>query len=119
MAVAIPRRKVHRRRQHLLHGLVRLESENPERVRYVSPTPALRPEAPYEIEMGRIPQVDPANFRTGIRVVFPEGMVERGDDLIVYYGAADVSIGAARVNKAALVASLKTAIANCQGAEPL
>jgi len=96
-----------------------LESEAPERVRYVSPTPALSPEAPYEIELGRIPQVDPANFRTGIRVVFPQGMVERGDDLIVYYGAADVSIGAARVNKAALVASLKAAIADGQGAEPL
>ena len=96
-----------------------LVSDQPERVRYVSPTPALSPEAPYEIEMGRIPQVDPANFRTGIRVVFAEGMVERGKDLMVYYGAADVSVGAARVNKSALVASLGSAIASGQGAEPL
>ena len=88
-----------------------LDRETPERVLYVSPTPALAPEASYEIEAGPIPQVDMANFNTGVRVVFPQGLVERGDDLIVYYGAADVCVAAARVNKEALLASLETEMA--------
>lgn len=96
-----------------------LDADRPEHVRYVSPSPALTPTAPYEIERGPIPQVDPANFRTGVRVVFPQGMVERGDDLIVYYGAADVSVAAARVNKSALIDALKLEIAANRGAEPL
>ncbi|MEP6729805.1 MAG: hypothetical protein ABJE10_04160, partial [bacterium] len=68
-------------------GWLLLDHESPEKVLYVSDTPALKPEASYEIDMGPIPQVDMANFRTGVRVVFPQGLVERGDDLIVYYGA--------------------------------
>lgn len=96
-----------------------LDLDKPERVRYVSDMPALAPEMPYEIEHRLIPQVDPANFRTGVRVVFPEGMVERNDDLIVYYGAADVSVAAARVAKRELIASLETAIANHAGGIPL
>lgn len=96
-----------------------LDLETPEKVLYVSDQPALTPEAPYEIERGRIPQVDPANFRTGVRVVFPEGLVERGGDLLVYYGAADVSVAGARVGKDELIASLGTAIARKQSAVPL
>jgi predicted GH43/DUF377 family glycosyl hydrolase len=96
-----------------------LDPERPERVRYVSDAPALAPEAPYEIEHDDIPQVDPANFRTGVRVVFPQGLVERGDDLLVYYGAADVSVAGARVGRRALVASLAGAIARGEGAAPL
>jgi predicted GH43/DUF377 family glycosyl hydrolase len=88
-----------------------LDADRPETVRYVSDAPALVPEAPYEIELGAIPQVDPANFRTGVRVVFPQGLVERGDDLLLYYGAADVYVAAARVGKQALIASLEAAIA--------
>lgn len=96
-----------------------LDLDDPEKVLYVSEAPALTPEASYEIERGQIPQVDPANFKTGVRVVFPQGLVERGDDLIVYYGAADVSVAAARVNKRNLVASLRAAIAEHRGGEPL
>jgi predicted GH43/DUF377 family glycosyl hydrolase len=96
-----------------------LDLERPETVRYVSDAPALSPEAPYEIQVDPIPQVDMANFRTGVRVVFPEGLVERGEDLIVYYGAADVSVGGARVNKRALIASLADAIATGQSGTPL
>jgi predicted GH43/DUF377 family glycosyl hydrolase len=96
-----------------------LDSKVPEKVLYVSDSPVLTPEAPYEIELGHLPQVDPANFRTGVRVVFPQGLVKRGEDLIVYYGAADVSVAAARVNKRALVASLRTAIAEQTGGVPL
>jgi len=96
-----------------------LDSRRPETVRYVSDAPALAPEAPYEIELRSIPQVDMANFRTGVRVVFPEGLVERGEDLVVYYGAADVSVAAARVDKRDLLASLEAAIARGQGGVPL
>ena len=92
-------------------GWLLLEREKPEKVLYVSDAPALTPEAPYEIDAGPIPQVDMANFRTGVRVVFPQGLVERGDDLIVYYGAADVSVAAARVNKEALLASIEATMA--------
>jgi predicted GH43/DUF377 family glycosyl hydrolase len=45
--------------------------------------------------------------------------VERGDDLIVYYGAADVSIAGARVNKKELLTSLEEAIKQKKGGIPL
>ena len=96
-----------------------LDLKKPEKVLYVSDEPALTPEAPYEIERNPIPQVDMANFRTGVRVVFPQGLVERGDDLLVYYGAADVSIAGARVNKRELLSSLQNAITEKQGGVPL
>jgi len=96
-----------------------LDLDDPTRVLYVSDAPALTPEAPYEIERGLIPQVDPANFKTGVRVVFPQGLVERGEDLIVYYGAADVSVAAARVNKLALIESLRAAIDERRSGEAL
>lgn len=87
-----------------------LDEKNPETVRYVSDSPVLTPEAPYEIELGSIPQVDPASFKTGVRVVFPEGFIEREDDFLIYYGAADVSVAAARVRKRDLITSLQKAI---------
>ena len=96
-----------------------LDLQNPEKVLYVSDAPALTPEAPYEIEFNKIPQVDHANFITGVRVVFPQGLVERGEDLVVYYGAADVTICGARVNKNALIASLADAIRLKLGGVPL
>ena len=95
-------------------GWCLLDIDQPERVLFVSDAPALTPEAPYEIDAGPIPQVDMANFRTGVRVVFPQGLVERGPDLLVYYGAADVSIGAARVNKEALLVSIENEMARTQ-----
>ena len=96
-----------------------LDLNRPETVKYVSDAPALTPLAPYEIEMRHIPQVDPANFKTGVRVVFPQGFVEHGEDFLVYYGAADVSVGGARVNKRALIDSLRAAMSAKQGAAPL
>jgi predicted GH43/DUF377 family glycosyl hydrolase len=96
-----------------------LDLTTPENVLYVSDGPALTPEAPYEIELRPIPQVDPANFTTGVRVVFPEGFVERGDDLLIYYGAADASVAGARVGKHELLASLETAITRKQGGVPV
>jgi predicted GH43/DUF377 family glycosyl hydrolase len=96
-----------------------LDIATPEKVLYVSPAPALAPAAWYEIERGAIPQVDPANFPTGVRVVFPQGFVESGDDFLVYYGAADVWVAGARVGRRALVDSLARAIDANQGASPL
>jgi len=96
-----------------------LDEKTPEIVRYVSDEPALTPEASYEIELREMPQVDPANFRNGIRVVFPQGLVERGEDLFVYYGAADVSVAGARVRKRELIESLGNAINEGEGATPL
>jgi len=96
-----------------------VDIDNPERVLYVSDAPALAPEASYEIDPGPLPQVDSANFITGVRVVFAQGLVETGDDLIVYYGAADVSVAGARVNKRDLVDSLEQAIRLGQGGVPL
>jgi len=100
-------------------GWLVLDLKNPETVLYVSDAPALTAEAPYEIEMGLIPQLDHANFINGVRVVFAQGLVEMGDDLIVYYGAADVSVAAARVNKRELVDSLEKAIKLGKGGVPL
>ncbi len=95
-------------------GWCLLDLEQPETVLYVSDAPALAPEAPYEIHIGPLPQVDMANFRTGVRVVFPQGLIERGEELLVYYGAADVSVAVARVEREALLVSLGRAIARNQ-----
>jgi predicted GH43/DUF377 family glycosyl hydrolase len=54
-----------------------------------------------------------------VRVVFPQGLIERGEDLLVYYGAADVSAAAARVSRARLIASIEEAIASNAGGTPL
>ena len=91
-------------------GWCGLDLKNPDKVLYRSDQPAVSPEAPYELEQNAIPQVDMANFKTGVRVVFPQGLIERGDDLIVYYGAADVSVAGARVNKRELISSLAVAV---------
>jgi predicted GH43/DUF377 family glycosyl hydrolase len=96
-----------------------LDLKHPERVRFVSDEPALTPETPYEIMRDAIPQVDMANFVTGVRVVFPEGLVERGGDLVVYYGAADVSVAGARVAKRELLDALAGAIARGEGGVPV
>jgi predicted GH43/DUF377 family glycosyl hydrolase len=96
-----------------------LDLENPAKVLYVSESPALTPETPYEIETSPIPQVDHSYFINGVRVVFAQGLVEVGDDLIVYYGAADVRIAGARVNKRELVDSLERAIKLGKGGVPL
>jgi predicted GH43/DUF377 family glycosyl hydrolase len=46
-------------------------------------------------------------------------MVELGEDVLVYYGAADVAVAGARVNKRDLVDSIETAIEANQGGVPL
>lgn len=96
-------------------GWCLLDADDPRRVRYVSREPALAPDAPYEIQTRPIPQVDMANFKDGVRVVFPEGMVRRGSDLLIYYGAADETVGGARVAEVALLAGIESAIASGHG----
>jgi predicted GH43/DUF377 family glycosyl hydrolase len=99
-------------------GWCLLDASDPRRVRYVSPQPVLTPTAPYEIHAGPIPQVDMASFNNGIRVVFPEGLVERDGELLVYYGASDVNVGVARVAKDALIDSLEEALGRGEGDVP-
>ncbi len=92
-----------------------LDMDDPDTVLYVSDAPALAPEAPYEIDAGPLPQVDVANFKTGVRVVFPQGLIERDGDFLVYYGAADVSVAAARVSAHDLLTSIDSEISRLQG----
>jgi len=55
---------------------------------------------PSELETGAgLPDFVKEELDAFPRVVFPPGLVERGDDLLVYYSAADVSVAAARVRK--------------------
>ena len=46
-------------------------------------------------------------------------MHERDEELIVYYGGADVCVAGARVKKRDLIDSLEKAINNGEGAPPL
>lgn len=75
-------------------GFSLLDSENPSRVLGRSSEPALEPQEPWEIK-----------GQTS-RVVFPCGMVLRGDELLVYYGAADSVVGVAKASLQAVLASL-------------
>jgi predicted GH43/DUF377 family glycosyl hydrolase len=91
-------------------GWCLLDMHDPATVLYVSEVPALAPEAAYEVDAGPLPQVDMANFRTGVRVVFAQGLIERDGDFLVYYGAADVSVAGACVAQDDLLASLESAM---------
>jgi len=67
-------------------GALVLEAQDPRRVKYRSATPVLRPETGAETE-GVVPHV-----------VFPTGVDDRHDGRIdVYYGMADLRVGAARL----------------------
>jgi len=94
-----------------------LDTETPEKVLYVSDVPPLTPQAAYESDTGPLIQLDMANFIHGVHVVFPQGLVEKGDDLLVYYGAADVSVAAASVNKESLLLSLAEEMATSNNPE--
>ncbi len=58
-------------------GVLLLDPDDPARVLQHSATPFLMPEATFEVD-GFVP-----------RVVFPTGVVREGENLLVYYGAAD------------------------------
>jgi predicted GH43/DUF377 family glycosyl hydrolase len=64
-------------------GMVLLDLDNPTRVLRRTPTWVLGPDADYE-RVGDVPNV-----------VFPTGLVHDGDELRLYYGAADLSVAMA------------------------
>jgi predicted GH43/DUF377 family glycosyl hydrolase len=64
-------------------GIVLLDLDNPTRVLRRTPTWVLGPDADYE-RVGDVPNV-----------VFPTGLVHDGDELRLYYGAADLSVAMA------------------------
>lgn len=75
-------------------GFALLDLNDPSRVLGRSVEPALEPQEPWELQ-GQT-----------ARVVFPSGMVLRGDELLLYYGAADTVTGVARGSLQAILASL-------------
>lgn len=75
-------------------GFVLLALKDPGVVLARSLEPVLEPKQPWEVK-GRTP-----------RVVFPSGMILRGDELLVYYGAADTAVGVARGSLKEVLASL-------------
>jgi beta-1,2-mannobiose phosphorylase / 1,2-beta-oligomannan phosphorylase len=77
-------------------GVVLLDKNNPERVLYRSRRPILSPKMDYE-RFGKVPNV-----------VFSCGNVVIGNELFVYYGAADNVICVAQVKLESLLASLRT-----------
>jgi predicted GH43/DUF377 family glycosyl hydrolase len=76
-------------------GFILLDLNDPSVVLGRSSLPAFEPVEKYEKE-GIVP-----------RVVFPEGLVLRGDDLLLYYGGADKVVGMARGSLKKVLASLK------------
>ncbi len=78
-------------------GAALLDLDDPSRVIARLPTPILEPERKYELQ-GDVPNV-----------VFPQGTVVFGDELLVFYGGADKVIGAASANINELLEALKKA----------
>ncbi len=76
-------------------GALLLDADDPRRVIAASDGPIMSPGT--DFEMG--------GFVSD--VVFPTGIVERGDSLLVYYGAADTSTAVMELDKSLLMNSLK------------
>ena len=75
-------------------GALLLDADDPTKVLRSTPEPFLRPEAAFEVS-GFVPNV-----------VFPTGVVESGDELLVYYGAADAVTAVATFSRGELLAAL-------------
>jgi beta-1,2-mannobiose phosphorylase / 1,2-beta-oligomannan phosphorylase len=73
-----------------------LDLDNPAKILGRSAEPVIVPTEPFEKE----------GFLGG--VVFPTGIVERGDELLIYYGAADECVGVTAFDRDALIESLVT-----------
>lgn len=67
-------------------GALLLDATNPARILARSREPLLQAAEPWEVE-GFVP-----------RVIFPTGLVRRGEWLFVFYGAADTSVGVIRIS---------------------
>jgi len=75
-------------------GAALLDEKNPFKVLARLPYPVLEPERDYE------------KYGDVNMVVFPEGMVQFDDELLIYYGAADKVIGLAKCSLSKLIDSL-------------
>ena len=75
-------------------GALLLDPEDPARVRAASPDAFMRPEMDFETR-GFVKAV-----------VFPTGYALRGDELLLYYGAADTNVGVVAYSMTALLDSL-------------
>jgi predicted GH43/DUF377 family glycosyl hydrolase len=75
-------------------GALLLDRENPSRILKRSKAPVFLPEEEFERE-GFVPNV-----------VFPTGIVDKGETFYIYYGAADTFTAVAEVSKAELLAAL-------------
>lgn len=76
-------------------GAILMDLEDPTRIVAHSDGPIMVPEADFEKE-GFLAEI-----------VFPTGVVEQGDSLLVYYGAADTYVGVVEYKKEALRGAMK------------
>jgi len=76
-------------------GTMLLDLKDPQRIVGLSPQPVMRAEADFE-RSGFLPDI-----------VFPTALVRSGDELDVYYGAADTATGVARYSLDELLATIE------------
>jgi len=83
-------------------GVMLVDLNNPRKVIYRSPNPILEPEEDYEIGLSGawVPNVV---FTCGAVPGTDKDILDDDDEILVYYGAADTSIGVARATLADLV----------------
>ncbi|MEA4925935.1 MAG: glycosidase [Syntrophomonadaceae bacterium] len=83
-------------------GVILVDLTDPQRVLYRSPNPILEPEEDYEIGLSGawVPNVV---FTCGAVAGSDKEVLEDDDEILVYYGAADTSIGMARATLADLI----------------
>ena len=83
-------------------GVILVDLENPQRVIYRSPNPVLEPIEDYELGLSGawVPNVV---FTCGAVAAADKEILEDDDEILVYYGAADTSIGMASATLAELV----------------
>jgi len=83
-------------------GVLLVDLHNPQKVIYRSPNPILEPEEDYEIGLSGawVPNVV---FTCGAVPGTDKEVLEDDDEILVYYGAADTSIGVAKATLADLI----------------
>ena len=83
-------------------GVLLVDLNNPQKVLYRSPNPILEPEKDFEIGLSGawVPNVV---FTCGAVAGTDKEVLEDDDEILVYYGAADTSIGVAKATLADLI----------------
>ena len=76
-------------------GAMLLDLQQPQEIRRRSPEPILVPEADFE-RAGFVPNV-----------VFPTGLVDRDETLLLYYGAADTACAVVELSKSEILAATR------------